>query len=93
MRTFVLSHLAAAFLFFLILGNSTPTSSTASPAPPNECNVIPPMLQAAIPVEAVTATASGALEYFLRSDLIISRRRTDFPVPTSGISYRTKLNT
>jgi hypothetical protein len=47
-----------------------------------------PMLQSSgingqvkVPVDAVTATASGALTYFLRRVLIISRRRTDLPVP------------
>jgi hypothetical protein len=45
--------------------------------------VTPPMLQAAMPVEAVTATASGLAMYFLRRDLMISRKRTDLPVPVS----------
>jgi len=35
-----------------------------------------------IPVDAVTATESGVFTYFLWRDLIISRRRTDLPVPS-----------
>lgn len=80
-NTFVLSHRDRAFLFFLILPTSTGAASIASPAPPKECRVTPPMLQAAIPVEAVTATASAAVAYFFRNDLMISRSKTDFPVP------------
>ena len=37
------------------------------------------------PVDAVTATASGDLMYFLRRDLMISRRRTDFPAPMQAL--------
>jgi len=59
--------------------------------------VTPPILQAAIPkwdwrcilkqdgsnvpVDAVTATASGMVTYFLRKVLMISLSKTDFPVP------------
>lgn len=54
------------------------------------------MLQAAIPVDAVTATASGVAAYFFRSDAMISRRRTDLPVPAhvskGGGSPKTKRN-
>ena len=81
MRTFVLNHLAAAFLFFFTLPAKTSGFSMPKPTPPNECRVTPPMLQAAIPVEAVTATASADAAYFLRRLFMISRRRTDFPVP------------
>ena len=38
-------------------------------------------LHADTPVEAVIATASGLFECFLWSARIISRNRTDFPVP------------
>jgi len=48
--------------------------------PANEWTVEPPMLTAAMPVEAVTQTAPGS-GYLSRSDLISSRRRTDLPVP------------
>ena len=34
-----------------------------------------------IPVEAVIATTSGDLTCFFRRVFMISRRRTDFPVP------------
>lgn len=46
--------------------------------PAHEWRVTPPILRAAIPVEAVTATASGEVS---RRSFIISRKRTDFPVP------------
>ena len=85
MRTFVRVHRDAAFLFFLMRPTRMLMSSVARPHPPKECKVTPPMLHAAMPVEAVTATASGADMYFLRSDLMISRRRTDLPVP-GGVS-------
>lgn len=42
---------------------------------------MPPILQAAMPVEAVMAMASGLLAYFERNLLIMLRRSTDFPVP------------
>lgn len=58
--------------------------SLPRPMPENEWIVDPPMLQAAIPVDAVTATASERpLNLTLRA-LMISRKRTDFPVPESG---------
>lgn len=43
--------------------------------------VVPPMLQAAIPVEAVTQTASGRERCLILRFAIISRSRTDLPVP------------
>lgn len=54
---------------------------------PKECSVVPPILYAAMPVEAVTATESPK-SYFSRSDSIICRRRKDLPVPKvhEGIS-------
>lgn len=80
-NTFVFVHLPEAFLFNLSFLRSISGVSVASPTPPNECKVTPPMLQAAIPVEAVTATASGFLAYLFRKPWIISRSRTDLPVP------------
>ncbi|KAJ7022119.1 hypothetical protein C8F04DRAFT_903065, partial [Mycena alexandri] len=59
---------------------SVSADSLPSPMPPKEWIVMPPMLHAAMPVDAVMATASAALCVFL-SVLMISRRRTDFPVP------------
>ncbi|KAF8267803.1 hypothetical protein EI94DRAFT_1729461 [Lactarius quietus] len=82
MRTLVRFHLELAFLFFLIFETSASALSIPRPIPANEWIVTPPMLQAAMPVEAVTATASGVLTYSLRRVLMISRRRTDLPVPT-----------
>lgn len=46
------------------------------------------MLQAAIPVEAVTATTSGLEEYLRRRLAMISRSKTDFPVPVEGEGER-----
>ncbi|KAK3805084.1 MAG: hypothetical protein JOS17DRAFT_693002, partial [Linnemannia elongata] len=47
-------------------------ASAPNPTPTNECSVQPPMLQAAMPVDAVTATAS-------------SRSNTDLPVPADPV--------
>jgi hypothetical protein len=47
------------------------------PIPAQECNVVPPMLMDAIPVEAVTAT----LRLVDLKTLEISRSKTVFPVP------------
>ncbi|OCL07584.1 hypothetical protein AOQ84DRAFT_276932, partial [Glonium stellatum] len=60
---------------------SSSAGSLPNPIPAKLCKVTPPILQAARPVEAVTATRSGSLIYFLRSADIISRKSTDFPVP------------
>ncbi|KAJ7022867.1 hypothetical protein C8F04DRAFT_879473, partial [Mycena alexandri] len=60
---------------------SVSADSLPSPMPPKEWIVMPPMLQAAMPVDAVMATASAALLCVFLSVLMISRRRTDFPVP------------
>lgn len=43
----------------------------------------PPMLEAAIPVLAVTATASALLVYFLRRAAMIVRKSNDLPVPAT----------
>ncbi len=82
--TLVLNHLVMAFLFRLMLVTSWPTSLVPSPTPLNECSVCPPMLHAAMPVDAVTATASALRTCFLRRLPMISRRRTDLPVPGGG---------
>lgn len=79
------SQRGTAFLFFLIRLQSSSAESSASPAPPNACSVTPPMLHAAIPVEAVTATASFVFAYFFFRAMIISRSRTDFPVPAEPV--------
>jgi hypothetical protein len=89
-NAFVLVHLAKAFLFFFNFPINTPGSSSANPTPPNECNVIPPILQAAIPVDAVTATASGLFACFFLSPAMISLSKTDLPVPMSQLYCRTQ---
>ncbi|KAJ6574739.1 hypothetical protein B0H19DRAFT_935347, partial [Mycena capillaripes] len=48
------------------------------PIPAQECNVHPPMLIAAMPVDAVIPSVG---HLWPPSSLIISRRSTDFPVP------------
>ena len=47
--------------------------------------VTPPILHAAIPVLAVTATASGFPAYFFFNARMISLKRTDFPVPADPV--------
>ncbi|KAF8600731.1 hypothetical protein BDV93DRAFT_446909, partial [Ceratobasidium sp. AG-I] len=47
--------------------------------PAKECKVFPPTFRAAIPVLAVTATRLCCF----RSVLMISRKRTDLPVPVA----------
>ncbi|KAK4140510.1 uncharacterized protein C8A04DRAFT_14868, partial [Dichotomopilus funicola] len=85
MSTFVLSHLFLAFGFRRIFLTRTSASSFPSPIPAKLCRVIPPMLQAARPVEAVTAIRSGFLAYrFLRSRMM-DRINTDFPVPAGPV--------
>lgn len=58
-HTFVLAHLCAAFLFFLTFLASSSAVSTPNPIPAKLWIVLPPILHAAIPVEAVTATTSA----------------------------------
>jgi len=53
------------------------TGSSPSLIPAQECSVTPPMLIAAIPVEAVIATVSKEPV----KNLTISLNKTDFPVP------------
>lgn len=63
----------------LIFPTSLSTGSFASPHPAKEWRVDPPILTAAIPVDAVTANfrrSGGPL-----SALMIARSRTDFPDP------------
>ncbi|KAH7327703.1 hypothetical protein B0J17DRAFT_580921 [Rhizoctonia solani] len=81
MRTLHRNHLERAFLFFLTFTAKFSGVPSPIPTPLNECIVTPPMLHAAMPVEAVIATASCALPCFFRSALIISRSNTDLPVP------------
>ncbi|KAI0047662.1 hypothetical protein FA95DRAFT_1463630, partial [Auriscalpium vulgare] len=52
--------------------------SSPRPIPAHECSVVPPIFTDAMPVDAVIASLSG-LPGSLRA-LIISRRRTDFPM-------------
>jgi hypothetical protein len=74
----VSSHLFRTKYDFFIRRASTSADSLPKPIPANECTVLPPMLRPAIPVEAVMAMDSGKRS---RSKRMISRRRTDFPVP------------
>ncbi|KAK4115240.1 hypothetical protein N656DRAFT_683620, partial [Canariomyces notabilis] len=60
-------------------------SSFPRPMPAKLCKVMPPMLQAARPVEAVTATRSGSLAYFFLRSWIIARINTDLPVPAGPV--------
>lgn len=58
-----------------------------SPIPAHECSVWPPMFTAAAPVDAVTATRTGAAEEEEggnRRALMMCLRRRDLPVPREG---------
>jgi hypothetical protein len=63
---------------------TNPSAGRPDP-PPKLCIVIPPILQAAIPVLAVTATASPFPAHFFFNALMISLKRTDFPVPADPV--------
>lgn len=80
-KTSVLFHLEDALRFIMTFLTSSSGFSLPRPIPAKLWIVVPPMLQAAIPVEAVTATASGRLTCLLRRSLMICLRRTDLPVP------------
>ncbi|KAI0080063.1 hypothetical protein K474DRAFT_1590717, partial [Panus rudis PR-1116 ss-1] len=58
--------------------------SLPRPIPAHECRVHPPMLMDAIPVEAVMPTSPHSASWDLHH-LIISRSRTDFPVPADPV--------
>lgn len=64
---------------------SSGTGSLPRPIPAKLWRVTPPILQAARPVDAVTAVRSGSLRYLLRSFVIISLMSTDFPVPAEPV--------
>lgn len=83
MSTLAFSHLFKAFLFLLTMEHSCSTLPVPRPMPAKEWIVIPPILHAAIPVDAVTAIESSFPANFLRKAAMISRSRTDFPVPES----------
>ena len=81
-KTLVSRHLVKAFLFLLIFFIKFSTLPCPKPNPAKLWRVIPPILQAARPVEAVTATPLG---YLSRKDLIILRSNTDLPVPADPV--------
>ncbi|KAK4137198.1 hypothetical protein BT67DRAFT_341488, partial [Trichocladium antarcticum] len=60
-------------------------SSFPRPMPEKLCSVMPPMLHAAKPVEAVTATRSGSRTCFFLSSWMMARIRTDLPVPAGPV--------
>ncbi|KAE8380863.1 hypothetical protein BDV26DRAFT_279166 [Aspergillus bertholletiae] len=84
MRTFVRSQRFLPLGFFLTC-DASGTGSLPNPIPAKLWRVTPSMLQAARPVDAVTATLSGSLLYLSRSFFIISLMRTDFPVPAEPV--------
>ncbi|KAK3938360.1 hypothetical protein QBC46DRAFT_265523 [Diplogelasinospora grovesii] len=84
-RVFVFNHRFLAFGFLRIFLTSVGASSLPRPIPEKLCKVIPPMLQAARPVDAVTATLSGSLACFFFSSAMIARIKTDFPVPAGPV--------
>lgn len=84
--TLVRLHLATELRFLRMLAMSCSTGLTPSPMLANEWIVVPPILHAAMPVDAVTATASVLPRYLRLSEAMISRRRTDLPVPARTVS-------
>lgn len=84
-RTCVRIHRVTAARFRRMYVRRRSGVSLARPTPPKLCSVIPPMLQAAMPVEAVTATASTLLWYFWRRSWMICRSRCDLPAPAEPV--------
>ncbi|KAK3805255.1 MAG: hypothetical protein JOS17DRAFT_675193, partial [Linnemannia elongata] len=64
------------------LQHSFSNGSTPSPIPAKEWRVHPRILQAAIPVDAVTATCPAART---SQSSMSSRNSTDFPVPADPV--------
>ncbi|KAI0047667.1 hypothetical protein FA95DRAFT_1492219 [Auriscalpium vulgare] len=64
---------------FQIFSISFSRDASPRPIPAHECSVTPPMFKAAMPVDAVVTSLDGSCGS-LRT-LMISRRRTDLPVP------------
>ena len=69
--------------FFFTLASSSLSFSLARPTPAKECTVVPPMWQAAIPVEAVIMTDSSP--YRPCSALMMRRSVNDLPVPAPPV--------
>src|SRR3569833_501720 len=84
-RVFVRSQRFLAFGFRRIFLTSAWTSSFPSPMPAKLCRVMPPMLHAASPVEAVTASLSGSLVHFFFSSWMMALIKTDLPVPAGPV--------
>ncbi|ORY59048.1 uncharacterized protein BCR38DRAFT_299307, partial [Pseudomassariella vexata] len=61
------------------------TSSFPRPMPAKLCRVIPPMLHAASPVDAVTPNRSGSRAHFFFISAMMARIKTDFPVPAGPV--------
>ncbi|KAJ3881226.1 hypothetical protein F5051DRAFT_397875 [Lentinula edodes] len=80
-KTSVSVQLNLAWVEFAILEASIAAFSLPRPMPAQECTVDPLILIPAIPVLAVTATSS----FLDRRTLMISRKRTDLPVPAGPV--------
>ena len=86
MSVFIPCHRSLYFLEKYIRLARSFADSFPSRIPDHECMVLPPMLRPAIPVEAVIATlADGPPSVFM-----ISRSRTDFPVPAAHIRKKNR---
>ena len=82
-NTSQLFHLSLFALLALTRLMSTFAASSPMPMPAKECNVIPPILQAAMPVEAVMYTL---LDPLIRCSIdTIFRSTKDLPVPASPV--------
>jgi hypothetical protein len=63
-----------------------PATAYQKLAPDSNWQSAPPMLEAAIPVLAVTETISGFFACFFLSAAMIAFKSNDFPVPTGSVS-------
>ena len=82
-RTFVSRHRRVAFSLLITLSATNLGLPAHSPAPMNLWMVHPPIATAAMPVGAVTATASALPPCFSRKSATKVCRTNDLPVPAA----------
>jgi hypothetical protein len=85
MSTLVLNQRFLALVFRRIFLTSSGTSSLPKPIPAKLCNVMPPILQAASPVEAVMLRRSGSRAHLFFKAAMMERIKTDLPVPAGPV--------
>ncbi|KAH6658142.1 hypothetical protein BKA67DRAFT_491919, partial [Truncatella angustata] len=64
---------------------SSGTGSLPRPIPAKLWSVMPPMLQAASPVDAVILSRSGSRAHFFFKAAMMERIKTDLPVPAGPV--------